>query len=107
MEIPLNRTVTFRVLQRELAPFEVRNEPWQQNCRDHNAKAKSYGKTPFIKAFQRIKVAHTVLSLSIYSPFLFLTISRARYEVEIKSSLSAIIDMSFVFCLLIEFRRKT
>lgn len=50
MEIPLKRTETFRVPQRELAPFEVRNEPWQQNCGDHNAKAKSYGKGPFIKA---------------------------------------------------------
>ena len=58
MEIPLKRTETFRVLQRELAPFEICNEPWQQNCGDHNAK--SYEKSPFIKAiqkaFQRIKV---------------------------------------------------
>lgn len=74
MEIPFKGTKSFHVPQRALAPFEVRNEPWQQNRRDHNAKAKSYEKSPFIRAirraFRRIKAARAVLSLSIYSFFL-------------------------------------
>lgn len=50
MEISLKRTEAFHVLQRKLALFEIRNEPWQQNCHDHNAKAKSYGESLFIEA---------------------------------------------------------